>query len=29
MIAAEGLNKYLAGDFAPLTVNAAAQVPLK
>lgn len=29
MIASEGLNKYLAGDFAPLSVNARAQIPLK
>lgn len=29
MIAAEGLNKYLAGDFAPLSINAEAQIPLK
>ena len=29
MIAAEGLNKYLSGDFAPLSVNAAAQIPLE
>lgn len=29
MIAAEGLNKYLSGDFAPLSINAEAQIPLK
>ena len=29
MIAAEGLVKYLAGDFAPLSLNAAAQIPLE
>ena len=28
MIAAEGLNKYLAGDFSPLDINAAAHIPL-
>ncbi len=28
MIAAEGLNKYLSGDFAPMSQNAAAQIPL-
>lgn len=28
MIAAEGLNKYLSGDFADMSVNAAAQIPL-
>ena len=29
MIASEGLNQYLAGNFAPLSVNAKAQIPLK
>ena len=29
MIASEGLNKYYAGEFADLSVNSAAQVPLK
>ncbi len=29
MIAAEGLNKYLSGDFAPMSINAAAQIPLQ
>ena len=29
MIASEGLNKYLSGDFAPMDINAAAQVELK
>ena len=29
MIAAEGLIKYLNGDFAPLSLNAAAQIPLE
>ena len=29
MIASEGLNRYLAGDFAPLNTNAAAAIPLK
>lgn len=29
MIASEGLNQYLAGNFAPLSVNAKAQLPLK
>ena len=28
MIASEGLNKYLAGDFAPLSTNAKASLPL-
>ena len=28
MIAAEGLNKYLAGEFSPLDINAAAHIPL-
>lgn len=28
MIAAEGLVRYLSGDFAPMTLNAAAQIPL-
>lgn len=28
MIAAEGLNKYLSGDFSPMSLNAAAQIPL-
>ena len=28
MIASEGLNKYLAGDFAPLSINAKAALPL-
>ena len=28
MIASEGLNQYLAGNFAPLSVNAKAQIPL-
>ena len=28
MIAAEGLNKYLAGEFSPLYINAAAHIPL-
>ncbi|MCM1440579.1 MAG: tRNA (adenosine(37)-N6)-threonylcarbamoyltransferase complex transferase subunit TsaD [Roseburia sp.] len=28
MIAAEGLIKYLSGEFAPLSLNAAAQIPL-
>ena len=28
MIASEGLNKYMAGDFAPLSVNATAHIPL-
>lgn len=28
MIAAEGLNKYLAGDFADMSLNACAQLPL-
>ncbi|MCM1438151.1 MAG: tRNA (adenosine(37)-N6)-threonylcarbamoyltransferase complex transferase subunit TsaD [Roseburia sp.] len=29
MIAAEGLNQYLAGNFSPLSINAKAQIPLK
>ncbi len=29
MIASEGLNQYLAGNFAPLSVNAKAQISLK
>ncbi len=29
MIASEGLNQYLAGNFAPLSINAKAQIPLK
>lgn len=29
MIASEGLNMYLAGDFAPMSVNAVAAIPLK
>ncbi len=29
MIASEGLNQYLAGNFSPLSVNAKAQIPLK
>lgn len=29
MIAMEGHNQYLAGNFAPLSVNARAQIPLK
>ena len=29
MIAAEGLNKYLMGDFAAMSLNATAQIPLK
>lgn len=29
MIACEGLNEYLAGNFAPLDVNAKASIPLK
>jgi len=29
MIASEGLNEYLAGNFAPLNVNAKASIPLK
>ena len=29
MIASEGLNQYLAGNFAPLSVNAKAAIPLK
>lgn len=29
MIASEGLNQYMAGNFAPLSVNAKAQIPLK
>ncbi len=29
MIASEGLNQYLAGNFAPLSVNAKAHIPLK
>lgn len=29
MIASEGLNQYTAGNFAPLSVNAKAQIPLK
>ena len=29
MIASEGLNRYLVGDFAPLNTNAAAAIPLK
>ena len=28
MIASEGLNKYLAGDFSPLSINAKAALPL-
>ena len=28
MIASEGLNKYMTGDFAPLSVNATAHIPL-
>ena len=28
MIASEGLNQYLAGNFSPLSVNAKAQIPL-
>ena len=28
MIASEGLNQYLAGNFAPLSINAKAQIPL-
>ncbi len=29
MIASEGLNQYLAGNFAPLSINARAAIPLK
>jgi N6-L-threonylcarbamoyladenine synthase len=29
MIASEGLNQYLAGNFAPLNINARAAIPLK
>ncbi len=29
MIASEGLNQYLAGNFAPLSINACAAIPLK
>lgn len=29
MIASEGLTQYLAGNFAPLSINAKAQIPLK
>lgn len=29
MIAAEGLNQYLAGNFAPMSVNAKAAIPLR
>lgn len=29
MIASEGLNQYKAGNFAPLSINAKAQIPLK
>lgn len=29
MIASEGLNQYLAGNFAPLSINAKAAIPLK
>jgi N6-L-threonylcarbamoyladenine synthase len=29
MIAAEGLNQYLAGNFAPMDINARAAIPLK
>ena len=28
MIASEGLNRYMAGDFSALDVNAAAAIPL-
>ena len=28
MIASEGLNQYMAGNFSPLSVNAAAAIPL-
>ena len=29
MIASEGLNQYMAGNFSPLDINAAAAIPLK
>ena len=29
MIAAEGLNMYLSGKFAPMSVNAKAAIPLR